>query len=63
MERLLTTREVAALLSVSKRTVQRLTAEGRLPPPVYVGQIPRWRASELSSFIESLPRRPVSPMQ
>lgn len=42
-QRLLTKTDVAELLQVSPRTVENLVNSGRLPKPVYVGRLPRWR--------------------
>jgi len=55
---LLSVNEVAALMSVSARTVWRLTAEGVLPQPVILGkQLRRWRLNEIEAHAERFPRR------
>ncbi len=47
--KLLSVTDVAGLLSVSKRTVWRLTAAGVLPPPIRVTRrVVRWRAEEIA---------------
>ncbi len=43
---------VARRLGVSKATVWRLRDSGRLPQPVKVGSLTRWRAAELGRWIE-----------
>lgn len=48
---LLTISDVAELLSECKRQVSRLVAEERLPAPLYLGRLPRWRESEISAWI------------
>ena len=56
--KLLSCREVAQLLSVSKRTVLRMSARGDLPPPVRLGgSLPRWRLSDLQHHLDILARR------
>ena len=55
-EQLLTVRHVAELLKVSKRTVWRWVALGRLPVPVrYSRTCVRWKASVLQSYLNALP--------
>jgi predicted DNA-binding transcriptional regulator AlpA len=54
-EQLLTAQEVADLLKVSRRTVWRWLAQGRLPPPIRCSQrCPRWKASVLRAYLEEL---------
>ncbi|TKJ34640.1 MAG: DNA-binding protein [Planctomycetes bacterium B3_Pla] len=50
---LLSAKELANLLSVSTRTVWRLRSAGALPEPVTVGSSRRWRASDVSEWIEA----------
>lgn len=53
-----TARDVAELLCVSRRTVWRWTAAGRLPAPVRVGaRCTRWRVSDLQRYFDALPPR------
>jgi len=48
-------REVAVRLGVSVRTVYRLVAEGRIPPPIRLrGKVLRWVVSELEDHIRGL---------
>jgi excisionase family DNA binding protein len=55
-EHLLTVREVAELLKVSRRTVWRWVALGRMPGPVrYSRTCVRWKASVLQAYLEALP--------
>ena len=45
---LMTKKQVAELLQCSQRQVELLTAKGRLPKPVYLGESsPRWKRAEL----------------
>jgi predicted DNA-binding transcriptional regulator AlpA len=54
--RLLTVRQVADLLAVHPRTVWRLAAsDEQFPKPVRVGEgSTRWRASEVTAYVDSL---------
>jgi len=55
----LTAKEFARLLSISKRTLFRLRAKGRVPEPVEVStNIIRWRACDIQVYLDGLkPRR------
>ena len=44
--------EVAELLNCSRRHVYRLSDAGRMPPPVKLGALVRWRRAELLSWME-----------
>ncbi len=46
-------REVAELLGVSARHVERLDSSGLLPRPVRLGRAKRWRRHELTAWLES----------
>jgi excisionase family DNA binding protein len=48
---LMTAKDVAVALSVSKRHVWRLAASRQLPAPVRIGRLVRWRAEELNAWI------------
>lgn len=51
-ERLLTVKEVAALLGVGVSTVWYLAKNKRIPKPVKLSeQVTRWKSSEVSSFL------------
>ena len=50
-EQLLTVMDVASLLKCSKRQVCRLADSGRMPAPVRVGRLVRWRSDELAGWI------------
>lgn len=51
-DRLLRASEVARKLSVSSRTVWRMTDGGELPRPVRIGtRMVRWRESEIEAYI------------
>ncbi|MGL5097556.1 MAG: helix-turn-helix transcriptional regulator [Planctomycetia bacterium] len=44
---------VAALLSVSTKTVRRMVDGGRIPPPTRVGRLLRWRRTEVLAWIDA----------
>ena len=53
--RLISARELAALLNVSASSVWRMRAAGQLPPAVRVGRRGvRWRLSDIKAFISQL---------
>ncbi len=43
---------VAALLDCSRRHVYRLADAGRIPRPVKLGQLVRWRRAELREWLD-----------
>ncbi len=48
---------VAAILSVSKRTVERMHADGELPACVRIGKTGvRWRLSDIREWVDQLDR-------
>ncbi len=49
---LLDVRAVASLLDCSPRHVYRLADAGRMPRPVKLGQLVRWRRGELMQWID-----------
>lgn len=50
---LLDVRQVAKLLKCSTRTVWRLADGGRMPAPIKVAALRRWRLAELLDWIEA----------
>lgn len=48
---LLDVQQVSELLNCSKRHVTRLADAGRLPPPLRLGSLCRWRADELHAWL------------
>jgi excisionase family DNA binding protein len=48
---LLDVEAVAALLSISTKSVRRLADAGKMPRPVKLGALIRWRRSELDAWI------------
>jgi excisionase family DNA binding protein len=44
-------RAVAALLDCSARHVYRLSDAGRMPPPVRLGSLVRWRRADVEDWI------------
>jgi excisionase family DNA binding protein len=49
--RLLTAKELAALLDVSLRTIWRRRSDGSMPTPLRVGRSIRWRLSDIRNWI------------
>jgi len=53
MEPLLGIDDLAALLSCSRRLVERMRSAGKVPKPdIHVGRCPRWRAETVRAWIE-----------
>lgn len=50
---LLDVRQVAELLSCSKRTVQRLARLGDLPAPIRLASLVRWRRADIEAWFEA----------
>lgn len=48
---LLTVEEVAASFKLSKRTVWRLLSAGKLPEPLRIGSIVRWKKEEIEEWV------------
>ena len=51
MPALMDVEAVASLLSCSRRHVYRQSEAGRIPPPVKIGALTRWRYSELAQWL------------
>ena len=50
---LMTKKQTAEFLQCSQRQVELLTAKGRLPRPVYLGESsPRWKRDEVLEHLE-----------
>lgn len=47
----LTPKQVALLLQVSRRTLNRMVSSREIIPPIYVGRSPRWRRDLLTAWI------------
>ena len=64
MEPLLDIREVAEILSVTDRTVERLVRDDfTFPPPTRVGRSRRWRREWIEDYIDANRERPtVAPL-
>lgn len=50
---LLTVGDLAEMLNTSPRSVYRFNAEGKVPASLRLGQQPRWRRTEIESWIEA----------
>ena len=48
---LLTKEETAAKLKASKRTIENWTAQGLLPPPIYIGRRALWVEETLVAWL------------
>lgn len=59
--RLLCVEECSNLLGISRATVWRWVRDGRLPQPISMGRLRRWRKSDITSFING--RGPVVAVQ
>lgn len=51
MQKMMTVKEVAGLMGCSIRTVWSLADTGRMPAPVRVRRIVRWRSDEVQEWI------------
>lgn len=51
-ERLLKDRQVAEIIGCSRTNVWRMVDDGRLPKPLRLGGMTRWRASTVMAVIE-----------
>jgi len=49
---LLSARQVAAKLGVGVRSIWRWADEGRMPQPLLLGRLKKWRASDIDAWIE-----------
>lgn len=49
--RLITAKELAAMLDISIRTIWRRRSDGSLPPPVQIGGSVRWRLADIRQWI------------
>lgn len=54
IDRLLNLQEVIHLTALSRATVYRAIANGDFPPPVKIGRVCRWPASDIGSFVAGL---------
>ena len=50
---LISAREAAALLGIGRRTFYRLHSSGRVPLPVRLGGVVRWRLEELQRWTQA----------
>ena len=49
--RLISAKELARMLSLSKRQVFRLNSCGKIPAPIRIGGAVRWSAEEISAWL------------
>lgn len=53
IERLYSTDDLADVLNVGRRTVERLRSAGKLPKPdLHVGKMPRWRPETVRAWLD-----------
>jgi len=53
IEPMLSIDDLAALLSCSRRLVERMRSAGKVPKPdINVGKMPRWKAATIRAWIE-----------
>ena len=53
MEPMLGIDDLAALLSCSRRLVERMRSAGKVPPPdLHVGRMPRWKPATIRVWME-----------
>ena len=53
-------RGLTRMLSISKREVERMAADGRLPPPIRLGKrMVRWRVETIRRWAEELEKAPT----
>jgi predicted DNA-binding transcriptional regulator AlpA len=57
IDRLLTDREAASILSMSRPTFRRRVAAGEIPQPIKLGFLSRWAESEIIAHIEAAKAR------
>lgn len=46
-------KQLAIMLSVSKRTLYRMRSAGELPSPLRIGGVVRWRLDEITNWIRA----------
>lgn len=46
-------KQLAAVLGVSSRHIERLDSSGQLPKPLRLGRAKRWRTSEIGAWLEA----------
>jgi predicted DNA-binding transcriptional regulator AlpA len=49
---LISAEKLAQILDISVRTLWRMRAAGKIPPPIRLGGSVRWRAQEVRAWIE-----------
>ena len=52
--KLVSVNEVAKLMAISRRTVERLVSGGDLPRPIKIGGCSRFRIKDITSYIERM---------
>lgn len=44
-------KQLAEMLSISRRTVQRMISRGKLPAPIRIGKMVRWKLQDIKKWI------------
>ncbi len=55
---IMTKADLAALIQLSARSVERLARTGKLPAPIVIGGSRRWRRSEVEAWLDRLAQEP-----
>ena len=50
---LLSARDLAVLLDIGERTLWRLDSMGKLPKPIRIGSLKKWRRHEIEAWIDA----------
>ena len=61
--RLMNIYQVATLFNVSRQTIRRWWAEGKIPAPIKIGRSLRWRESDIDAFIKEQERYECVPQE
>ena len=59
---LLSRQEIIALTGISYPTIWAMTRRGNFPRAIVVGGKSKWRATEISEWLNSRPRRELKPL-
>lgn len=51
---LLDIKQVAAMLSISEKSIRRLLDAGKFPRPVRIGRLLRWRYKDIVAYVNKL---------
>ena len=61
MPDLMTAKEVAGILKITREHLWKMAGDGRFPRPVYITRkAPRWRAEVVNAWLSERPDRPAA---